>query len=104
MSKELQKYLKKIPSRDHTEIMLKYFGASLNVSNNCITLKSPNFLKPKDLEIPGDFSSAAFIIVAVLLSQNSKVKIRNVGLNFYRIGFVSSQENGCKISITKKKL
>ena len=98
------KIFEKIPSRDHTEIMLKYFGASLNVSDNCITLKSPNFLKPKDLRIPGDFSSAAFIIVAVLLSQNSKVKIRNVGLNFYRIGLLEVlKKMDAKISITNKR-
>ena len=45
-------------------------------------------MKPKDLTIPGDFSSAAFIIIAVLLSQNSNVKIKNVGLNYFRIGLL----------------
>ena len=45
-------------------------------------------MKPKDITIPGDFSSAAFIIIAVLLSQNSNVKIKNVGLNYFRIGLL----------------
>ncbi len=80
--------VEKVPSRDHTEIMLKYLGAKLKKEQDLISLTSPNFLKPKDLCIPGDFSSAAFIIVAVLLSKKSKVIIKDVGLNFYRIGLL----------------
>ena len=98
------KILEKIPSRNHTEIMLKYLGANLNTKKNVITLTSPNFLKPKDLRIPGDFSSAAFIIVAVLLSKNSYVKIRNVGLNFFRTGLVDVLKRmNAKINIGNKK-
>ncbi|MFL2660507.1 MAG: 3-phosphoshikimate 1-carboxyvinyltransferase [Alphaproteobacteria bacterium] len=80
--------IEKIPSRDHTEIMLKYLGADLKKKKNTISFTNPNFLKPKDITIPGDFSSAAFIIIAVLLSQNSNVKIKNVGLNYFRIGLL----------------
>ncbi len=82
------KIVEKIPSRDHTEIMLKHLGANLKKNGNVISLTSPNFLKPKDIIIPGDFSSAAFVIIAVLLSKNSHVKIKNVGLNFFRIGLL----------------
>ncbi|MEE2694838.1 MAG: 3-phosphoshikimate 1-carboxyvinyltransferase [Pseudomonadota bacterium] len=98
------KVLEKIPSRNHTEIMLKYLGANLKTKKNTITLTSPNFLKPKNLRIPGDFSSAAFIIVAVLLSKDSHAKIRNVGLNFYRTGLVDVLKRmNAKINISNRK-
>ena len=78
----------KFPSRDHTEILLKYLGADIKKEKNIITLKSPNFLKPKDLFVPGDFSSAAFLIVAALITKGSKIIIENVGLNFFRTGLL----------------
>ena len=67
--------------------MLKYFGAQIKNKNEII-LNSPNFLKPKDIYVPGDFSSAAFLIVAVLITKNSRITINNVGLNFYRTGLL----------------
>ena len=95
----------KIPSRDHTEILLKYLGANIKKEKNIITLKSPNFLKPKDIFIPGDFSSAAFIIVAALITKQSKIILNNVGLNFFRTGLleVLKKMKG-KINIFNKKL
>ncbi len=96
--------VEKIPSRDHTEIMLKYLGASIEKKKNIISLKSPNFLKPRDLIIPGDFSSASFIIIAVLLSKNSKVKIKDVGLNFFRTGLLDVlKKMNAKISIENRR-
>ena len=75
-TKGTTKIVEKIPSRDHTEIMLKFLGANLIKEKNVIKLTSPNFLKPKELKIPGDFSSAAFVIVAVLLSKKKQSKIK----------------------------
>ena len=72
--------LEKIGSRDHTEIMLKYLGAKININSEKISLESPNFLKPKDIHIPGDFSSASFLIVAGLIIFQSKIII-----NMYQI-------------------
>ena len=87
-TKGTTKIVEKIPSRDHTEIMLKFLGANLIKEKNVIKLTSPNFLKPRELKIPGDFSSAAFVIIAVLLSKKSKVKLKDVGLNYYRTGLL----------------
>ena len=102
--KGMTKIIENIPSRNHTEIMLKHLGANLNVDNNVISLTSPNFLKPKDLYIPGDFSSAAFVIVAVLLSVKSKVKIKDVGLNYYRIGLLEVlKKMNAKILVNNKR-
>ena len=77
-----------IPSRDHTEIMLKHFGANISKKKNIIKLQSPNLLKANDIDIPGDFSSAAFIIVATLITKNSNSTIKDVGLNFFRTGLI----------------
>ena len=76
------------PSRNHTEIMLKFLGVNIKKSKKIISLESPNFLKPRDLYIPGDFSSAAFIIVATLITKQSDVLIEGVGLNYFRIGLI----------------
>ncbi len=95
----------KIPSRDHTEILLKYLGANIKKEKNIITLKSPNFLKPKDIFVPGDFSSAAFLIVAALITKKSKIILKNVGLNFFRTGLLEVlKKMNAKISISNKKL
>ena len=84
--------------------MLKYFGAQIKIKKNEIILNSPNFLKPKDIYVPGDFSSAAFLIVAVLITKNSRITINNVGLNFYRTGLLDVLiKMGAKIKIINKK-
>jgi len=95
----------KFPSRDHTEILLKYLGANIKKEKNIITLKSPNFLKPKDIFIPGDFSSAAFLIVATLITKESKIFLKNVGLNFFRTGLLEVlKKMNAKIDILNKRL
>lgn len=96
--------LEKIGSRDHTEIMLKYLGAKINVNSEKISLESPNFLKPKDIHIPGDFSSASFLIVAGLIIFQSKIIIKDVGLNYFRIGLIDVlMKMNAKIKITNKR-
>jgi len=76
------------PSRDHTEIMLKNFGVKIKKNKNEISITSPNFLKPKNIIIPGDFSSTAFLIVATLITKNSRMTFNSVGLNFFRTGLL----------------
>jgi 3-phosphoshikimate 1-carboxyvinyltransferase len=84
--------------------MLEYLGARIETNKNLISLKSPNCLSPNKITVPGDFSSAAFIIVAVLITKNSNVKILNVGLNFYRTGLLDIlSKMGGTISISNKK-
>ena len=95
----------KFPSRDHTEILLKYLGANIKKEKNIITLKSPNFLKPKDIFVPGDFSSAAFLIVAALITKESKIILEKVGLNFFRTGLLEVlKKMNAKIHISNKKI
>ena len=75
------------PSRNHTELMLKYLGADIDFANDSIIL-SPSELVAKDIEIVGDISSAAFFIVAGLIVQGSDFIIKNVGVNETRTGII----------------
>ena len=96
--------LEKIGSRDHTEIMLKYLGAKISKNGEKISLESPNFLKSRDIYIPGDFSSAAFLIVAGLIISKSKITLKDVGLNYYRIGLIDVlKKMNAKIIIKNKR-
>lgn len=76
------------PSRDHTERMLKAFGANIEVNDNEITITNQSALKATDIHVPGDISSAAFWLVAAAIVPNSLLTIRNVGLNPTRTGMI----------------
>lgn len=82
-----------VPTRDHSERMLRGFGADLSVEvqadgTRVIRLVGESELKPQTIEVPGDPSSAAFFIVAALIVPGSELTIQNVGLNPTRAGIV----------------
>ena len=82
-----------VPTRDHSERMLRGFGAELEVEIDSegvrtIRLRGEAELKPQTIEVPGDPSSAAFFIVAALIVPGSELTISNVGLNPTRAGIV----------------
>lgn len=83
----------KIKSRNHTEIMLKSFGADINIENLKISVNPVNELFSQDIYVPGDISSAAFIIVSTLITKDSEVIIKNVGLNDTRTGIIDVVKN-----------
>ena len=58
-----------MPTRDHTENMINFLGGNITRSENIITINPKNNLVSKDIEIPGDISSAMFIIVGCLISK-----------------------------------
>jgi 3-phosphoshikimate 1-carboxyvinyltransferase len=68
-------------SRDHTEIALREFGASLKVEGRRITVAGRPRLEGRELTVPGDLSSAAFFLVAALLVPGSRLSIAGAGLN-----------------------
>ncbi len=83
-----------VPTRDHTERMLKGFGVDLEVSQDkdgarVISIHGEATLTPCDVVVPGDPSSAAFFIVAALITPDSDLVIENVGLNPTRNGIVT---------------
>ncbi len=79
------------PSRDHTERLLSAAGATITVSQagdlREVSL-SPGPLRTLDLDVPGDVSSAAFVIAAAVVIPGSEVTILDVGLNATRTGFI----------------
>ncbi len=79
-----------VPTRDHTERMLKGFGADLWVDEEggerAIRIRGEAELRPQTIEVPGDPSSAAFFAVAALIVPGSDLVIENVGLNPTRAG------------------
>lgn len=82
-----------VPTRDHSERMLRGFGADLTVETGGdgtrhIGIRGEAELRPQVIDVPGDPSSAAFFIVAALLVPGSDVTIANVGLNPTRAGLV----------------
>ncbi|MFZ2950484.1 MAG: 3-phosphoshikimate 1-carboxyvinyltransferase [Desulfuromonadaceae bacterium] len=75
-------------SRDHSERMFDLFGASL-VRNDCgVTVRGGVELTARDVTVPGDISSAAFFIVAALITPHSELLIKNVGVNPSRTGVI----------------
>lgn len=86
-------------SRNHTELLLDYLGADINVKGTSVTVR-PSDLEAKDITVVGDISSAAFFIVAGLIVPNSDFVIKNVGLNPTRAGIIDvvKRMNG-KLSI-----
>ena len=75
-------------SRDHTERMLRAFGADVRSEGNTCTITPPETLHGQHIEVPGDISSAAFFVVAALITPNSEILIRNVGINPTRAGIL----------------
>lgn len=85
-----------VPTRDHSERMLRGFGAEIEVEElggaegmeRIIRIRGEADLRPQAIEVPGDPSSAAFFIVAALLAEGSELVIENVGLNPTRAGLI----------------
>jgi 3-phosphoshikimate 1-carboxyvinyltransferase len=76
------------PARDHTERMLRAMGADLTLDGDTATLRPGAPLAALDLSVPGDLSSAAFVIVAACLIAGSDVHLEGVGLNPTRTGLL----------------
>jgi 3-phosphoshikimate 1-carboxyvinyltransferase len=76
------------PARDHTELMLAAMGAQVEVDGLQVTIRPPGLLSPCSLHVPGDFSSAAYLLVAATLVPGSRVTIRGVGANPTRTGLL----------------
>ena len=96
-------------TRDHTEIMLKHFGLNIKSEEEAdgkrITFIPGNKLLAKDYDVVGDFSSAAFLIIAGLIASDSKISIKNVGLNPTRSGLIDILiKMGGNIEITNKNI
>lgn len=92
-------------SRDHTERMLKLFGADIETAGREIICKPvKKLISPKELYVPADFSSAAFFIVLGLILNNTQLTIRNVNVNPSRCGLLKVlKDMGANIKIINQK-
>ena len=96
------------PTRDHTERMLKGFGARISVEQKAdgrhITLDGQHELKAQSIDVPGDPSSAAFPMVAALITPGSDITIENIMLNPTRTGLIDTLlDMGAAITIENRR-
>ncbi len=75
-------------SRNHSELMLNHFGASVTTESTTVSIEPDPLLEGRSISVPGDISSAAYFIAAGLLVPGSQVLIRNVGVNPTRDGIL----------------
>jgi 3-phosphoshikimate 1-carboxyvinyltransferase len=94
------------PARDHTERMLAAMGAPIAVYGNTIHSERPDReLSPIEIDVPGDISSAAFLLVAASIIPDSHITITGVGVNPTRTGIVTAlQEMGASIEYRNERL
>jgi 3-phosphoshikimate 1-carboxyvinyltransferase len=78
-----------LPSRDHTERMLAYLGVRLGRGPGWVEVEGGQRLRAAPIPLPGDVSSAAFLVVAALLAEGSELRLGDVGANPTRLGFLA---------------
>lgn len=106
----ITRVIEPIATRDHSERMLTGFGADLTIENDeagarVIAIRGEAELRPQDIVVPGDPSSAAFPMVAALLVPGSDVVIENVGINPTRAGLIEVlQAMGGDITLTNERV
>jgi 3-phosphoshikimate 1-carboxyvinyltransferase len=98
-----------VTTRDHSERMLAGFGANLRIETapegRIITLTGEAELKPQSIIVPGDPSSAAFPMVAALITPGSEITITNVGINPTRAGLIGVlQAMGGDVTVVQQRL
>ena len=95
-------------TRDHTEIMLKSFGANIKITNKdnkkIIKIVGQKELFPKNIDVPNDLSSSAFFIVAALINENSHITLKNINNNSTRNGIILAlKKMGAKIKLFNQR-
>jgi 3-phosphoshikimate 1-carboxyvinyltransferase len=94
-----------VVTRDHTERMLKSMGANIESDSGRIRLQGTGQLNATKFQVPGDLSSAAFLILAALIARDAEIVIRSVGVNPTRTGAIEIlREMGGNISIESPQL
>jgi 3-phosphoshikimate 1-carboxyvinyltransferase len=88
-----------VATRNHTEIMLTAMGADVSADGRRVEVRAVGRLAPLDIEIPGDVSAASFWLVIAGLVAGSRLRLRNVGVNPTRTGFIDLLRT-CGVQIT----
>ena len=102
------KITEKTITRDHTERMFMEYGLPIEIKpsgqSRTICVNKVSRIYPQDIKVPGDFSSASFFILAALICPDSSIKIKNVGINETRIGFLHALRHmGANIELINVK-
>lgn len=88
-------------SRNHTELMFESFGVDVKSEGTTATVHPASELQAQKIQVPGDISSAAYFIVAGLITPNSEITIKNVGINPTRDGIITVCKNmGADITLS----
>ncbi|MDC0617918.1 3-phosphoshikimate 1-carboxyvinyltransferase [Candidatus Pelagibacter sp.] len=101
-------YIKAKKSRNHTELLFKYLKVPIKIKKtkkyDFINIIKPQKINAFNYNIPGDISSSAFFMVLAILSENSKLLIKNININPSRIGVITIlKKMGAKISLKNKR-
>tara|TARA_Y100000389_G_C17465312_1_gene524947 strand:- start:2670 stop:3974 length:1305 start_codon:yes stop_codon:yes gene_type:complete len=97
-------FYEEIPTRDHTENLLEHFNYEIKRDKTSFSIKGCQKLIPKDIEIGSDISSAAFFIVAALITKGSNIVLPGININKYRIGILTVLKRmGARININNSR-
>jgi 3-phosphoshikimate 1-carboxyvinyltransferase len=93
-----------VPTRDHTELMLESAGVRVRQRPTSVTIEPASSLRLDEVEVPGDFSSAAPLLAAAALIPGSDLTIHDVGLNPRRTGFLDVLERmGARVAVFNRR-
>jgi 3-phosphoshikimate 1-carboxyvinyltransferase len=96
--------VERIPTRDHTELMLEAAGARVVRSSSSITVEPAGALRLDEINVPGDFSSAAPLLVAAALVPGSNLTLHDLGVNPRRTGLLAVLERmGARVSVFDRR-
>lgn len=92
-------------SRDHTEKMLQAFGVKVEQKDTSVSIEGGQALRGQSIRVPGDISSAAFIMAAAAIVPGSEVTIRDVGVNPTRTGIIDAMlQMGANIQLSNERI
>lgn len=90
------------PSRNHTELMLPEYGVATTAGERTASVTGPAQPQASEVMVPGDPSSAAFLVCAAVMCPGSTIQVENVSLNTARIGFTRTLERmGAEVSVSR---
>jgi 3-phosphoshikimate 1-carboxyvinyltransferase len=96
--------VERIPTRDHTELMLEAAGARVRRTTTSVTVEPAGALRLEEVDVPGDFSSAAPLLVAAALVPGSDLTIHDLGVNPRRTGLLGVLERmGARVSVFDRR-
>ncbi len=96
--------IERMPTRDHTELMLEAAGVRVRRSSSSVTVEPAGALRLEEVVVPGDFSSAAPLLVAAALVPGSDLTIHDLGVNPRRTGLLDVLERmGARVSVFDRR-